>query len=69
MPDLLGRSLEEALSSLPPGADRPRVLVTAAPKKNGEVRQNGTLRLICCRGDTWIAARFLDGPPQGKEEA
>ena len=69
MRDMLGRPLEEALSSLPPGAPRPRVVVTAAPNREGKTRQDGTLRLICRRGDTWIAARFLDRTPRGKEEA
>ena len=67
--DLLGLPLKEALSLLPPGAPLPRVTVTATPKKNGETRMDGTLRLICRRGDEWIAARFMDGQPQGKEEA
>lgn len=44
-----------------------RVLVTAAPGKNGETRQEGTLRLIRCRDGAWVAARFLDGLPKRKE--
>ena len=66
MSDPEGLPLEEALSSLPPGAPRPRVTVTAAPRR--DTRQDGTLRLLCRRGDIWIAARFHDGQPQGKEE-
>ena len=66
--ELLGLPLKEALSLLPPGAAEPRLTVTAAPKKNGETRTDGTLRLLCRRGDEWIAARFMDGQPQGKEE-
>ena len=68
MSDLLGLPLEEALSLLPPGAPAPRVAVTAAPAKNGQTRGDGTLRLVCRRGDIWIAARFWDLQPQGKEE-
>ncbi|MCR4885649.1 MAG: hypothetical protein K5919_01890 [Clostridiales bacterium] len=69
MPELLGLPLKEALSLLPPGAPAPRVTFTAAPKKNGETRQDGTVRLVCVRGDEWIAAQFMDRQPQGKEEA
>lgn len=44
-----------------------RVLVTAAPGKDGEARQEGTLRLIRFRDGAYVAARFLDGLPKRKE--
>ena len=66
---ILGRPVAEALSSLPEGAPPPRVVETAAPRRDGTVRREGTLRVIACRGDVWIAARFLDGAPRGREEA
>ena len=71
MPDILGRPVEEAVLSLPPGAKTPQVLETSAPRKNGEGRQGGVLRVIRVRGDQWIAARFFDRvqeKAQGKEE-
>ena len=68
MKKYLGRSLQDALASLPPGANNPRVLITTAPARNGETRREGALRLVCCRGDTLIAARFSDQPPRRKEE-
>ncbi len=67
MKELCGLPLDIALSTLPPGVEAPRVTVTAAPRKEGP-RQDGTLRLLCRRGDTWIAARFYDGSPQESEE-
>lgn len=60
MRNLLGRPVQEALSSLPAGAEAPRVLETAAPRKDGHTRQEGTLRIVACREGTWIAARFPD---------
>ena len=68
MLDLLGRPVKEALSSLPAQDAPPRIVETAAPRRDGQTRREGTLRLICRRGGTWIAARFLDGPPREKEE-
>ena len=65
---ILGRPVGEALSSLPEGEERPRVVETAAPVRPGQERRQGTLRVIACRGNVWIAARFLDGPPRKKEE-
>ena len=68
MKDVLGLPLEEALSFLPEGASRPVIVETSAPKKDGNGRTEGTLRVVTCRGNTWIAARFLDGAPREAEE-
>ena len=64
MRNILGLPLEEALSSLP--ADEVTVVETAAPRK--ETRQEGTLRVVACRGDEWILARFLDREPRERKE-
>ena len=69
MQDILGRPVREALSSLPAGEAAPRILETAAPRRDGQARQEGTLRVVACREGVWIAARFLDGALQKKEEA
>jgi len=69
MQNMLGRPLEEALQSLPQGAKRPRVVETAAPARNGQARQEGTLRVMACREDEWIVARFVDRQPRETEEA
>lgn len=69
MQRILGRPLSEALRTLPEGQKPPRVVETAAPVRNGPVRQDGTLRVIACREDEWIAARFFDDAPREKEEA
>ena len=66
--DILGRPVAEALSRLPEGAEPPRVVETAAPVREGKPRRDGTLRVVACRENEWIAARFLDGPPRKKEE-
>ena len=66
--NILGRPVREALASLPEGAEPPRIVETAAPVRDGQERRVGTLRVVACRGNEWIAARFLDGPPRGKEE-
>lgn len=68
MQKILGRPLEEALASLPKEQTPPRILLTAAPKKDG-ARQEGRLRVIGCRENEWIAARFLDGAPREKEDS
>ena len=68
MHKILGRPVMEALAALPEGQKRPRVVETAAPVRNGQARQEGTLRVIACREDEWIAARFLDDAPREKEE-
>ena len=67
MQNMLGRPVEEALKSLPENAIRPRIIETAAPLKDG-ARQGGTLRVIACRENEWIAARFYDGAPREKED-
>ena len=69
MDNVLGRPVREALSSLPEGAEAPRIIETAAPRRDGQPRKEGTLRVVACRENTWIAARFLDGAPREKEEA
>ncbi len=68
MEQILGRPVAEALSSLPAGTPPPRVVETAAPRRPGQERREGTLRVVACRGNVWIAARFLDGAPRKKEE-
>ena len=69
MRNILGRPLGEALSSLPAGKTPPRVVETSAPRRDGQTRQAGTLRVIACREGVWIAARFLDANPERKNEA
>jgi len=69
MDNVLGRPVREALSSLPAGEEQPRIIETAAPKRDGQTRQEGTLRVVACREGVWIAARFLDGAPRKREEA
>ena len=69
MPNMLGRPLDEALKSLPEGMPCPRIVETAAPARNGQVRQEGTLRVISCREGEWIVARFVDRQPREAEEA
>jgi len=69
MQRILGRPLSEALRMLPEGQKPPRVVETAAPVRNGPVRQEGTLRVMACREDEWIVARFVDRQPRETEEA
>jgi hypothetical protein len=69
MENVLGLPAKEALLSLPNDAPEPRIIETAAPKRDEAIRKEGTLRVVACRGNTWIAARFLDGAPREKEEA
>ena len=69
MTNILGRPLREALSSLSPDETPPRVVETAAPRRDGQTRQEGTLRVVACREGVWIAARFLDANPERKNEA
>ena len=68
MQKILGRSVEAALSSLPAGSEPPRIVETAAPRRDGQTRTEGTLRVVACREGEWIAARFLDAPPRKKED-
>lgn len=68
MQKMLGRPLDEALKSLPDDQTPPRIMETAAPRKDG-VRQGGTLRVIACRENEWIVARFIDGAPREKEDS
>ena len=69
MQKLLGRPVKEALSSLPADEAPPRVVETAAPRKDGQTRRDGTLRVVACREGLWIAARFFDSVPERKNEA
>ncbi|MBR4333852.1 MAG: hypothetical protein IKP72_14315 [Clostridia bacterium] len=69
MRNILGRPLGEALSSLSPDEAPPRVVETAAPRRDGQTRREGTLRVVACREGVWIAARFLDSIPERKDEA
>ena len=69
MQSVLGRPVREALFSLPEGAETPQIIETAAPRRDGQTRQDGTLRVVACRDGVWIAARFWDGPPKKREEA
>ena len=69
MTNILGRPLREALSSLPPDEASPRVMETAAPRRDGQTRQEGTLRVVACREGVWITARFIDQAPERKDEA
>ena len=68
MQSILGRPVSEALSSLPEGAEPPRIVETAAPRRDGQTRRDGTLRVVACREGVWIAARFLDTVPERKKE-
>ena len=69
MRQFLGRTVQEALSLLPPGQDAPRILETAAPLRAGQEKKEGTLRVVACREGVWIAARFQNFGPSQKEEA
>lgn len=68
MENALGRPVEKALQAAP-DRENIRVVETAAPQKNGETRREGALRVLRCRGNIWVVARFLDGAPQRKENA
>lgn len=69
MENVLGLPVKEALLSLPASQPPPRIVETAAPRRDGQTRREGTLRVVACRKNVWIAARFLDGPPRTTEEA
>ena len=58
--DILGRTVEAALSSLPKDAPRPKITLTAAPRRDGQTRQDGELRVVAVREGEWIAARFFE---------
>ena len=58
--DVLGRTLDAALSSLPENAPRPKITVTAAPVRTGQPRQDGALRVVGVRDNEWIVARFQE---------
>ena len=68
MQNVLGRPVREALSALPAETPAPQIVETAAPRRDGQARQDGTLRVIACRENGWIAARFWDGEPKQKED-
>ena len=67
MKSVLGRPLQEALSSLPAGSEPPRITETAAPRRDGAFPRSGTLRVIACRQGEWVCARFADELPRQKE--
>ncbi len=60
MTSYLGLPLEAVLSSLPEGAAAPGILETAAPRRDGQTRQGGTLRIVAVREGVWIVARFIE---------
>lgn len=66
MDNALGRPVEKALQAVP-DREKIRVVETAAPQKNGETRREGALRVLRCRENIWVAARFRDGMPRRKE--
>ena len=69
MRNILGRPLGEALSSLSPDEAPPRVVETAAPRRDGQTRREGTPRVVAVREGVWITARFIDKAPERKNEA
>ena len=69
MRNVLGRPLDEALSSLPAGEKIPRITLSAAPLRKGQQPREGTERVIACREGEWITARFWDQLPRENEDA
>ncbi len=63
----VGLPLSEALASLPEG-EKPKIVETSAPRRDGSVRSEGTLRLVACRQGVWIVSRFLDQDPKTEKE-
>ena len=69
MGGILGRPLQKALESLPPGHKPPAVRETAAPLRPGQQRRTGgTARVVACREGEWIVAYFGDEAPREKED-
>ena len=62
--NVLGRELKAALSSLPENAEKPAITLTAAPRRDGQTRQEGVLRVIAVREGEWVAARFIENIKQ-----
>ena len=62
--NVLGRELKAALSSLPENAEKPAITLTAAPRCDGQTRQDGVLRVIAVREGEWVAARFIENIKQ-----
>ena len=62
--DVLGRELKAALSSLPENAEKPAITLTAAPRRDGQTRQEGVLRVIAVREGEWVVARFIENIKQ-----
>ena len=62
--NVLGRELKAALSSLPENAEKPAITLTAAPRRGGQTRQDGVLRVIAVREGEWIVARFIESIKQ-----
>ena len=59
--NVLGRELKAALSSLPENAEKPAITLTAAPRRDGQTRQDGVLRVVAVREGVWVVARFYEG--------
>ncbi len=62
--DVLGRTVEAALSSLPKDAPAPKITITAAPCRDGQTRQHGVLRVVAVREGEWVVARFIENIKQ-----
>ena len=62
--NVLGRELKAALSSLPENAPKPHITLTAAPRRDGQTRQEGVLRVIAVREGEWVVARFIENIKQ-----
>ena len=62
--NVLGRELKAALSSLPEKMEKPVITLTAAPRRDGQTRQDGVLRVIAVREGEWVAARFIENIKQ-----
>ena len=62
--NVLGRELKAALSSLPENAEKPAITLTAAPRRDGQTRQDGVLRVVAVREAEWIVARFIESIKQ-----
>ncbi len=58
--DVLGRELKAALSSLPENTPKPQITLTAALRRDSQIRQDGVLRVVAVREGEWVVARFID---------
>lgn len=67
MPDLTGMSADDALRIMKKNGVEGQVHITSAPTRNASdsIRlEKGETRVICVRGSTVIAARFLVCPQE-----